>query len=132
MKIYSITVADRKIIPLTDRQGPDTHPVVSPGGEQIAYLGHDENYLGYQQHHLYLMGIDGKKPKQWLLIDDLDRSISSPQWIHANELVFKFDDMGVTKLARTNMGGDIQGHCRKRGRHFPGTTVWWRKLLRFD
>ena len=62
-EIYSITVADRKITPLTDRQGPDTHPVVSPGGEQIAYLGHDENYLGYQQNHLYVMDIDSKRTK---------------------------------------------------------------------
>ncbi|MCH2180498.1 MAG: S9 family peptidase [Mariniblastus sp.] len=107
-EIYSIAVADRKITALTDRQGPDTHPVVSPGGEQIAYLGHDENYLGYQQNHLYVMGIDGKKPKPCLWIDDLDRSISSPQWIHANQLIFKFDDMGVTKLASTGRAGNYK------------------------
>lgn len=104
-EIYSIGVADRKITALTNRQGPDTHPTVSPNGTQIAYLGHDENYLGYQQNHLYLMGIDGKNPSQWVVIDELDRSISSPQWIHPNEIAFKFDDMGVSKIAATNMGG---------------------------
>ena len=52
-------MSNRKIKALTDRKGPDRSPRVSPDGEQIAYVGYDDRYQGYQVTHLYVMNRDG-------------------------------------------------------------------------
>ena len=36
--LAEVSLADRKICPLTDRRGPDTSPAVSPDGRHIAYI----------------------------------------------------------------------------------------------
>ena len=60
-EIYSIDIISEKITPLTSRLGPDYSPVVSPDKKEIAYLGFDEKYLGYQQSNLYIMSNNGKE-----------------------------------------------------------------------
>ena len=58
-EIYEVAVADGAIKALTNRQGPDGHPAVSPDGKQIAYLGFDDKRQGYQVTRLYVMNRDG-------------------------------------------------------------------------
>ena len=102
-EIYRVQLADRKINSLTTRQGPDSNPAISPDGSTIAYVGHDDTLLGYQQDHLYLMDADGGNSR--VIMDQMDRSIRSPNWFSSNELAFQFDDRGVTKVAITPLDG---------------------------
>ncbi|MCH2177666.1 MAG: S9 family peptidase [Mariniblastus sp.] len=102
-EIYRIQIADRKITPLTTRQGPDSNPVISPDGKTIAYVGHDDTLLGYQQDQLYLMDANGKNSR--VIMEKMDRSIRSPKWLSPGELAFQFDDSGVTKVAITPLDG---------------------------
>ncbi|MCH8286945.1 PD40 domain-containing protein, partial [candidate division KSB1 bacterium] len=77
-EIYEVSLDDGSIIALTDRQGPDGNPVVSPDGRHIAYLGYDDRLQGYQLTNLYVMNRDGSGSK--LITGGFDRNVQSPVW----------------------------------------------------
>ncbi len=113
-EIYSITLADGAINTLTSRQGPDRNPVVSPDGKQIAYLGFDDQYQGYQVTQLYVMSIDGGSSRS--LTKDLDRSVSSPAWsADGKGLYFSYSDHGNTKIAFVGADGERMDIADKMG-----------------
>ena len=62
-EIYEVSLADGTIKALTDRQGPDGSPAISPDGRRIAYLGYDDVYHFYQVTRLYVMNRDGSNPQ---------------------------------------------------------------------
>lgn len=96
-EIYEVAVADGAIKALTKRQGPDSHPAISPDGQQIAYLGFDDKRQGYQVTRLYLMNRDGSGSK--VLSGQFDRDVRTPVWSSDGKRVFfQFDDQGNTKV----------------------------------
>src|SRR5689334_2669184 len=46
-EVYRISIDGGAPVALTTRKGPDTSPVVSPNGRQIAYVGYDEDGRAY-------------------------------------------------------------------------------------
>src|SRR5260370_6176397 len=58
-EVYEFSVADGTMGQLTNRNGPDNSPAVSPDGKHIAYTGFDDHYQGHQTANLYLMNRDG-------------------------------------------------------------------------
>ncbi len=112
------------IRPLTERNGPDRHPAVSPDGEWIAYLGYEDKVQTYQVTGLYVMRRDGSN--QRLVTSGLDRSIAAPRWTTDGKgLAFSYHDQGVTKIATTTLDGkltvlaeDLGG--TSLGRPYPG------------
>ncbi|GAB5410289.1 MAG: S9 family peptidase [Balneolaceae bacterium] len=105
-EIYSVELNDQSITALTDRFGPDGGPVVSPDGRNIAYLGYDDKIQTYQVRHIYLMNADGTNKR--MVETGLDRSPSSLQWkANGRGLYFMYDDEGITKLAETNLNGNV-------------------------
>lgn len=95
--LYEVTLADGKIKQLTDRQGPDQSPAVSPDGKRIAFVGFDDKGRSYHQSELYVMNRNGRRRK--CLTEKLDRSVHSPQFSRDGRGVyFMFDDEGTTKL----------------------------------
>ncbi len=97
-EIYRVDVADESIHALTDRRGPDHHPVVSPDGRRIAYLGFDDRHVGYQPTQLYVMDADGAHPRS--LTPTLDRDAASPYWVAGGrEIIFQYADHGTIKIA---------------------------------
>ena len=75
-EVYRLDLEDGSIHYLTDRNGPDSSPIVSPNGKQIAYIGFEDKVQTYQINRLYLMGLDGSNKRELVL--ELDRSISNP------------------------------------------------------
>jgi dipeptidyl aminopeptidase/acylaminoacyl peptidase len=53
------------ITPLTDRNGPDTGPEVSPDGQWIAYTGNDQKHYTNHVGSLYLMDSTGARKRLW-------------------------------------------------------------------
>jgi acylaminoacyl-peptidase len=97
-EIYEVSLDTGNINVLTDRKGPDGSPAVSPDGKQIAYLGYDDRYQGYQVTRLYVMNRDGGGAK--IVSKDLDRGVANPRWSRdGSGLFFQYDDEGNTKLA---------------------------------
>ena len=105
-EIYLLDISSGKHTALTDRIGPDFSPIVSNDKTKIAYLGYDDEYLGYQQNSIYIMNIDGTNKVK--LPTDLDRNISNINWSGDDkEIFFQYDDKGMTKLAYTSLKGKI-------------------------
>jgi dipeptidyl aminopeptidase/acylaminoacyl peptidase len=106
-EIYRIDLVDGSIHALTDRRGPDRHPVPSPDGKHIAYLGFDDKQLGYQATQLYVMDSDGSHAHS--LTATLDRDAASPKWLgDAKQLVFQYDDHGSIKIAAIDLQGKLR------------------------
>lgn len=105
-ELYELSLADGSIKALTEREGPDSNPVVSPNGRYVAYTGFDERYQGYQVSKLYLL--DRNTGESRLLSEDLDRDVNNVQWAGGNNMVyFQYDDEGNTKIATLSTEGRV-------------------------
>ena len=106
-EIYEISVSDATIRPLTDRQGPDQSPAISPDGRHLAYLGYDDRIQGYQVTALYVMDRESGTSRR--LTGGLDRSVQSPIWSHGNDGVFfSYHNHGNTKIAFVSLDSKVQ------------------------
>ena len=118
-EIYTLELSDLSMEPLTDRDGPDHSPVVSPDGESIAFRGHDDNVLSYEQSNLYLMDADGTNVRE--LAASFDRSMGETMWApdgeslyvlieNAGEMdVFEVTTTGGISKALSGLGGTSIG-----------------------
>ena len=106
-EIYILSLDTGEHEALTSRNGPDFSPKVSYDNSMIAYLGYDDEYLGYQQNSIYIMNSDGSDKYKIEL--DIDRNISNIYWSGDNKKIFfQFDDKGITKIASTTLDGKLQ------------------------
>jgi len=117
-ELYEVPLGDGDITPLTDRFGPDHTPRVSPDGEQIAYLGYEDEVQTYQVTHISVMNRDGSGARQIDL--GLDRSVDDLAWDEdGNGLYFQYEDEGTTTLGHT----DLQGNTSVVATHLGGTSI---------
>lgn len=117
-EVYSVTVNSGEIEILTDRDGPDSSPKISPNGKLIAYLGYEDKKQAYQVRKLHLMNADGTNKRS--ISDELDRSISSITWdSKSNGLYFNYDDKGNGKVGYITVEGKVTKLVDNRG----GTTL---------
>ncbi len=103
-ELYAVDVTSMSIRELTNRIGPDNNAVISADGN-LAYLGFTDKKQTYQLTNLYVKDLEGKANKINL---GLDRSVQSPVWgKDGKSIYFMYDDKGNTKIARTNLSGDV-------------------------
>ncbi|RUO26454.1 peptidase S9 family protein [Aliidiomarina minuta] len=103
-EIYRMDIESTELTQLTDRNGPDSSPKVSPSGRQIAFLGYDDRRLAHQANRLYVMDADGSNVRN--LTEDLDRHVSSFEWAaDGRGIYFMYDDQGQGKLALQPLRG---------------------------
>ena len=91
---------------------------MSPDGTKLAYLGYDDELLGYQNALVYVADADGRNSRA--ISSALDRNVDAVAWADNRTLVIKYDDVGVAKLARLDLTGRIEplaeGLERRRAR----------------
>lgn len=105
--IYAVSLFDSSLTRITDREGGESEPVVSPDGRYIAYLFDDDRKLAYRNRVLHVMSFDGSDDRA--LTGALDRSVGNVQWTNnGRALTFQYDDRGQRKVAETNLDGDIR------------------------
>jgi len=105
--IFKLHIPTGKVETLTDQPGPETNPVVSPDGTQIAYLRTNDYTKGYEFPDVYLMNADGSNHRN--LTGEFDRGVYQPQWDGENRgLYVKYDDQGNGKVGYVNMKGAVQ------------------------
>ena len=103
-EIYSLNVKTAQIKALTDRDGQDTSPAVSPNGKFIAYTGFDRNDDSYNVSNLYLMDSDGQNKRS--LTAGFDRSPFGLVWAEDNSGVyFSTEDKGTNNLYFASVTG---------------------------
>jgi dipeptidyl aminopeptidase/acylaminoacyl peptidase len=106
-EIYDVSVQDGTVRALTDRNGPDEYPAISPDGRRIAYLGFDDTYQFYQVKRLFVMNRDGSNSR--LVSSALDRDVQAPVWSDDGRgIFFQYDDEGQTKIAHMTLDGEVQ------------------------
>ena len=117
-ELYSIDIDGKNINQLTNRNGPDYGPIVSPNGKLIAFLGYDDKIQTYQTTNLYIMDIDGGNKKE--IKTKLDRSISSIKWSDdGKKIFFMYDNHGNSKIATSTLNGKTEKLVDNVG----GTTI---------
>ncbi|NJC05283.1 dipeptidyl aminopeptidase/acylaminoacyl peptidase [Sphingomonas kaistensis] len=91
---------------LTNRDGPDSEPAVSPDGRLIAYTGFDDRKRNSQDMRLYVMNADGSNPR--LLTGGFDRPISRPMWSPDGRSILALTiDRGEGKVVRVGLDGKV-------------------------
>jgi dipeptidyl aminopeptidase/acylaminoacyl peptidase len=104
-EIYALNVDSGALIALTDRRGPDAQAVVSPDGRHIAWIGFDDKRLGYQNARLSVMDADGRNAR--VVTGALDRTVDQAEWSGNGALLIRYDDRGMTRLARVGLDGRV-------------------------
>ncbi|KAA3637196.1 MAG: S9 family peptidase, partial [Bacteroidetes bacterium] len=106
-EVYKLDIASGEVNALTDRQGPDWGPVISPDGSKIAYLGYDDKVQTYQINKIYVMNTDGSGNHE--IITRLDRNPSDLIWDNESKgLFFQYEDQGKGKVAHTSLTGSVR------------------------
>lgn len=104
-EIHRVDIADGTITALTERNGPDHHPVVSPDGRTVAYLTYEDRVQTYQVTELWVMRVDGSDQRS--LTASLDRSVGNPQWdADGGGLFFQYEDQGTTRIGHVDLDGE--------------------------
>lgn len=117
-EVYQLNLKDGKIEALTQRNGPDTQPVISPNGKHIAYLGFEDKIQTYQVRALHLMNVDGTNKR--VLTKALDRSVAHIKWDASGKgLYFSYDDKGNSKIAYVSLQGNVKLIAENMG----GTSI---------
>ena len=105
-ELYVAPVAGGEIRALTDRNGPDRSPAVSPDGSLVAFVGNEDRKRTYQLSRLQVMNLDGSGGRA--LTGALDRSVSSPVWAaDGSGLYFQYDDEGNSKVGFVTLEGEL-------------------------
>ncbi|HEY6186219.1 MAG TPA: S9 family peptidase [Pyrinomonadaceae bacterium] len=95
--IYALSLRGGQARALTDRNGPDTNPTVSPDGRLIAYTGYDQNDNTYNVSKLYLMEASGANRRP--LTAEFDRDPNNLIWAHdGSGIYFTTEDRGTNNL----------------------------------
>jgi dipeptidyl aminopeptidase/acylaminoacyl peptidase len=106
-EVYEFHVSDGTAKALTNRNGPDGAPAISPDGNWIAYTGYDDKLQGYQVTHLYLMRRDGSESR--MVAPAWDRDVSQPRWApDGRSIYFLSDDHGDTGLYSSSLDGVVK------------------------
>ena len=110
-EIYELSLASGELRQLTDRDGPDNGPQVSPDGSLIAFTGNDEAYQGYEINEIYVMNRDGSGVRR--LAPGFDRSAGGVTWSADGEgLWFQYSDAGNTKAAFVSIAAGAEPEVR--------------------
>jgi dipeptidyl aminopeptidase/acylaminoacyl peptidase len=105
-ELWSVDVASGDVKQLTDRDGPDFGPAISPDGSKIAYLGFDDKKMGNHSVQVYVM--DRRSGDIRTLANGLDREVEDVQWAgSSSRLYVTYDDFGDKVLAQLSLDDQL-------------------------
>ncbi|TMP16531.1 S9 family peptidase [Pseudoalteromonas sp. S2893] len=97
-EIYQLNLSTLKIAAITNRNGPDQQPKVSPDGRYLAFTGYDDKRTNYENTQLYIRDLKTGDTKS--LTPNFDRSVGQIKWsADSKGVYFSYADEGQTALA---------------------------------
>lgn len=106
-EIYAFDVETKSVRVLTDRNGPDGNPQVSPDGQWIAYTGYDQRNYTSHISNIYLMDKNGENKRT--LADNLPSTPGNLTWAWDNSGVyFTVGAHGATNLWFVSVTGQVR------------------------
>jgi acylaminoacyl-peptidase len=117
-ELWAVTVADGELEQLTQRDGPDVAPAISPDGRRIVYRGFDNRSMSSQNFHAYLMDVESGESRN--LTRDFDRSVDEVRWAgSSNRLLIRYEDFGRSHIGSLTLDGDVESLANNVG----GVTI---------
>ncbi len=105
--LYKVNIASRNIEQVTDMEGPEFSPQLSPDGNKLAFMQLNDRKLSYQTPDLMILDLRSNETKR--IKTSLDRSIQEYYWKpNSEEIVFSYLDHGEHKIATTNFDGKVE------------------------
>ncbi len=96
-EIYAVDLETLEPEALTDRNGPDQGPKISPDGQWLAYTGNDDKNYTRHLSDLYLMDMNAKSTRLWA--GDLPNSPSTVTWAKdSSGVYFTIGEKGVDTI----------------------------------
>jgi len=106
-EVYSVDLTTLDINALTDREGPDRSPSVSPDGRWIAYTGYNDKNFTSHLSNLYLMDDTGSKKR--ILAVNLPNSPSNVTWApDSSGLYYMMREKGESNLYFVSLNRKFQ------------------------
>lgn len=100
--IYSVDLKGN-IAQITDQQGAEGSPVVSPNGKRIAYAKRSSEKRPYRNTYLHVMDTDGTNDTN--LSANVDNSVSNFHWKDNSGLYYQQTVRGVTQIDYVSTSG---------------------------
>ncbi|WP_341219146.1 S9 family peptidase [uncultured Pseudoalteromonas sp.] len=97
-EVYKLNLNTLAIEAVTNRNGPDQQPKVSPDGRYLAYTGYDDKLTNYENTQLYIRDLKTGNTKS--LTANFDRSVGQIKWAaNSKGVYFSYANEGQTTLA---------------------------------
>ncbi len=117
-ELYKLDLNSGEVIAMTDRNGPDYGPKISPDGSKVAYLGYEDKVQTYQVTNIHIMNLDGTG--KTAIETGLDRSVGNLMWDSKGAgIYFQYDSEGNGKVGYTTLSGKTSKITDNLG----GTTI---------
>jgi len=106
-EIYAVDIQSLEVKPLTDRNGPDGNPQVSPNGRWIAYTGYDQKNFTSHLSSLYLMDREGGQKKLW--VGNLPSSPNGVTWASdGSGVYYNMQEKGSSNIYFASTDGKVK------------------------
>ncbi|MEM9402264.1 MAG: S9 family peptidase [Pseudomonadota bacterium] len=106
-ELWALDIPGGEMTQLTDRDGPDGSPAISPDGRRIAYLGFDDRKMSWEQADVYVLDRESGATRK--LTGDFDRTIGAVRWGgSSSRLLVQYQDRGRTHVGSLGMNGRIE------------------------
>ncbi len=114
--IYSVNLQG-EIKQLTQLNGAESAPVVSPDGKHVAFTYRDGEKVMYKNTYLYVMKSDGSQLSN--LTEDIDNAVSNIQWKDNKQLYFQQSVRGLAQVDVISLNKKLKNVAKGLG----GTTL---------
>ncbi len=116
--LFKVSLQKKDLQPITQQNGAEFSPAISPDGRLLAYLASEDERQGYNPNQLVIMNLESGDSRS--LTTDFDRSVDDAQWSTDNKTLWiQYDDQGTTRLASIS----LQGERRQANTLLGGTSI---------